>query len=251
MAYPQRTKLSERLYETMRQLVDSGEWSEGTRIPTEMELAEQHGVSRPVVREALIRLRNDGIINSKRGSGSYVLNGSEAPAKGFRPIENIADLIHAFEFRLTIECDAAAVAALRRRDEDMDIIIAAHNAFEEGMSDEAFGDLDLDFHIAVARASQNSMYASTMSMLHKQIVFGMRLTGQFATAASQTRLEIVRHEHALIVDAIAAREPLQAYEAMFDHLTLSRRRLLGFDAVLDWKRSGPTVLINKMGGPES
>ncbi|TPK62414.1 FadR family transcriptional regulator [Mesorhizobium sp. B2-4-15] len=250
MAYAQKTKLSERLYETMRQLVESGEWSEGTRIPTEMELAEQHGVSRPVVREALIRLRNDGIIKSKRGSGSYVLNGSEAPTKGFRPIENVADLIQAFEFRLTIECDAAAVAALRRGDEAMEAIVTAHNAFEEGISDEAFGDLDLNFHISVAQASQNSMYASTMSMLHRQIVFGMRLTGQFATAASQTRLEVVRQEHSLIVEAIAVQDPLLAYAAMFDHLTLSRRRLLGFDAVLDWKRAGPTVLINKMSGSD-
>jgi DNA-binding FadR family transcriptional regulator len=55
----------------------------------------------------------------------------------------------------------------------------------------------------------------------------------------------------LIVDAIAAQDPLLAYGAMFDHLTLSRRRLLGFDAVLDWTRAGPTILINKMGGPNA
>jgi GntR family transcriptional repressor for pyruvate dehydrogenase complex len=247
MAPVQKMKLSDKLYETLRQLVDSGEWSEGTRIPTEMELAQQHGISRPVVREALIRLRNDGVIGSKRGSGSVILNGGDVSARGFRPIENVADLMHAFEFRLSIECDAAAVAAVRRRDTDLVALEDALRAFRGDVNDEAFGDLDLMFHTAVAVASQNPMYSATLAMLHRQIIFGMRLTGEFASSGSQTRIEIVASEHSAVVEAIGGQDPLAAHQAMFDHLTRSRRRLLGFDAVLDWQRTGPTIQTNKMG----
>ena len=241
-----KTKLSERLYETMRQRVESGEWSQGTRIPTEMELAAQHAVSRPVVREALVRLRNDGIISSKRGSGSYVLNGVEAGSPGFGQIENVADLIHAFEFRISVECDAAALAASRRDEAALKALVAAHEAFLEGIDDEAFGDLDLDFHLAVSRASYNPMYSATLSMLHRQIVFGMRLIGQFPASGSQKRLDIVKNEHALIVQAIAGRDADGAYNAMFEHLSRSRRRLLGFDAVPDWSRRGATAPSRKV-----
>jgi DNA-binding FadR family transcriptional regulator len=240
-------KLSDKLYDTLRQLVDSGEWSEGTRIPTEMELAQQHGISRPVVREALIRLRNDGVIGSKRGSGSVILSGGDVSARGFRPIENVADLIHAFEFRLSIECDAAAVAAVRRRDADLAVLVDAHKAFSGDVNDETFGDLDLTFHTAVAVASQNPMYSATLAMLHRQIIFGMRLTGEFASSGSQTRIQIVGEEHAAIVEAIATQDPAGAHQAMFEHLTRSRRRLLGFDAALDWQRTGPTTQASKMG----
>lgn len=243
MASVQRTKLSEKLYETLRQRVVSGEWSEGTRIPTEMELAAQHGVSRPVVREALVRLRNEGIIRSKRGSGSYVLEGGDVSRRGFRQIENVADLIHAFEFRLSVECDAAAVAAVRRHSAALEALRDAHNAFVDDIDDEAFGELDLAFHLAVARASQNPMYSATMSMLDRQIVFGMRLIGQFPAPGSHTRIALVRAEHALIVQAIAEQDAERAHAAMFEHLTKSRRRLLGFEAVPDWSRKRSPVLV--------
>ncbi|RWD79150.1 FadR/GntR family transcriptional regulator [Mesorhizobium sp.] len=239
MSATQKTKLSQKLYETLRQRVESGEWSQGTRIPTEMELASQHAVSRPVVREALVRLRDDGVISSKRGSGSYVLNGGNAGPRKFREIENVADVIHAFEFRLSVECDAAALAAVRRGEADLQALYAAHEAFGQGVDDDGFGDLDFSFHLAVAQASHNPMYSTTMSMLHRQIVFGMRLIGQFSSSGSRTRLDLVESEHTLIIEAIATQNEQHAYDAMFEHLSNSRRRLLGFDAVPDWNRHQP------------
>lgn len=241
MSSTHKTKLSEKLYETLRRQVECGEWSQGTRIPTEMELAAQYAVSRPIVREALVRLRDDGVISSKRGSGSYVLDVAAVGPRKFREIENVADVIHAFEFRLSIECDAAASAAVRRDEADLQILSAAHEAFSQSVDDEGFGDLDFGFHLAVARSSHNPMYSATMSMLHRQIVFGMRLIGQFPSSGSQTRLDLVESEHALVVEAIAEQNAPRAYEAMFEHLSKSRRRLLGFDAVPDWSRQRPTT----------
>lgn len=224
----ERRKLSDRVYESIKQRIDSGEWPEGTRLPTETELAVEQGVSRPVIREALITMRSEGVIGSKRGSGSIVLAGSTPVTGAYRPIENIADLINAFEFRLTVECNAAALAASRATDEQLAAIQKAHHAIADNISDDEFGDLDLEFHLAIAQATGNQMYQATLNMLGSQIVFGMRLTGKFAASEVESRIEVVRGEHENIVNAITARDPKAAYAAMKAHLTNSQYRILGF-----------------------
>lgn len=233
-----RARLSDKVYDSLSSQIASGEWPEGTRIPTETELASAYGVSRPVVREALVRLRSEGVVGSRRGSGSVVLAGSTAQPtlRSYKAIENVADLIHAFEFRLSVECDAAAIAALRATSEKIAGIIAAHEAFDSETTDETFGDLDLDFHLAVARATGNEMYDTTLTMLHSQIIFGMRLTGEFRTSDGGSRVEVVRREHQAIVDAIGRHDARGAYDAMRDHLRSSRHRILGFEISGDWHR---------------
>lgn len=243
----EKTKLSDKVYESLSSQIAGGEWPEGTRIPTETELAAIYSVSRPVVREALFRLRSEGIIDSRRGSGSTVLSGtaSQNTNRSYKPIANIADLIHAFEFRLSVECDAAAVAALRATPEQVAAIRTAHLAFSGSISDETFGDLDLTFHVAIARATNNQMFETTLTMLHSQIIFGMRLTGEFRSGDDSTRVETVQREHTQIVDAIETREPHLAYNAMREHLMASRHRILGFEMAGDWQRPSPFALSSK------
>jgi GntR family transcriptional regulator, transcriptional repressor for pyruvate dehydrogenase complex len=239
-AQPQeRTKLSDSVYDNLRSRISTGDWPEGTRIPSEIELAAAFGVSRPVIREALIRLRAEGAIGSKRGSGSLVLAGgpNDASNNSYKPIENVADLIHAFEFRLSVECDAAAVAAMRATPEQLAAVKAAHAAFSEKIDNETFGDLDLSFHVAIAKATGNQMFETTLAMLHSQIIFGMRLTGEFRSVSDGSRVEVVQREHQLIVDAIAARDSNAAYKAMREHLKASRLRILGFEVAGDWQSS--------------
>lgn len=232
-----KIKLADRLYGTLRQKIESGEWPEGTRIPPETELAQIHGVSRPVIREALIRLRSDGVIGSRQGAGNFVIAGGLTDAGGYRPIENVADLIEAFEFRFSVECDVAALAALRHSDEDLDAVHAAAAAINAQASDDSFGDADFSFHFALARASRNSMYSTTLNMLRNQIVFGMRLVGEFSQQRTVSRAETVFEEHQAIVAAVAARDPIGAHAAMGQHLMNSRRRILGFEIATDWQRA--------------
>ncbi|MBB3236760.1 FadR/GntR family transcriptional regulator [Phyllobacterium endophyticum] len=238
-----KLKLSDRLYDTLRQLVEGGEWPEGTRIPPESVLVLKHGVSRPVVREALIRLRADGLIGSRQGSGSFVIGSTSVEPSGYRPIENVADLIQAFEFRYSIECDVAALAALRHTHEDLQAIHHAAHLVAGQPNDDGFGEADFAFHFALARASRNSMYESTLNMLRAQIVFGMRLVGGFAQQSVKTRSETVYEEHEAIVAAIAKRQAADAYQIMGRHLMNSRLRILGFDITADWVRSSSGTQI--------
>jgi DNA-binding FadR family transcriptional regulator len=212
----------------MRQMLADGKWIEGTRIPTELELAQNFDVSRPIVREALARLKEEGVIDSRRGSGSFVIKAGAAPVNGFRPIESIADLIRTFEFRLSIECDAAAYAAARRDANQLAQIEATAQAIGEGMSDDNFGDADFRFHLAIAEATGNAMFVTAMSMLRQQIVIGMRLASELAPGGG-SRTAMVMNEHGDVVQCIAQQDSDGARAAMRDHLMSSRYRLLGSD----------------------
>ena len=232
MTVTDRSKLSDQIYDDIRKSIDSDEWSSGMKIATELELGAKYGVSRPVVREALARLKSERLIDSKRGSGSFVIKPRGQVVRGFRPVGTVADLIHGFELRLSVEADTASCAASRRSDVQLTEIRAASDALGDGAIDEKFGDADFLFHLSIAQATNNPMFVTALTMLRDQILFGMRLTGAMVPPSADARVSIVRAEHREIVDAIANRDPEAASAAMSEHLKLARKRLLGFELPL-------------------
>ena len=104
-------KLFERVYEELLRRILGGDLPAGRRLPAEKDLCELFGVSRPVIRQALLRLRADGLIDSRKGSGSFVANGEVRPEGMVDPRARIADWLKLFEFRFTFEPEAAARAA--------------------------------------------------------------------------------------------------------------------------------------------
>ncbi|MDF0661698.1 MULTISPECIES: FadR/GntR family transcriptional regulator [unclassified Rhizobium] len=238
---PQKVKLADKLYDHFSQMIASGEWAAGSRIPAETDLAHLNGVSRPVVREALIRLRADGLLGPRGRTGNFVLVDGDERDAGYRPIENVADLIQVFEFRFSMECDIAALAAIRRDDSDMNEIRKAGLTLMGEASEETFGDADFRFHIALAKASRNAMFVSTMSMLRRQIEFGMRLVGEFKQGKPTNRVETVLEEHEAVIEAVSRKDADAAHAAMGEHIAMSRRRLLGFELPVEWQRSSHFV----------
>src|SRR3712207_5305575 len=131
--------------------ITQGEFREQSKLPTESELAERFGVSRPTVREALSRLRSDGIIASRRGSGSYVVRKPDENLLRFAPIESIADIQRCYAFRTWVEAGAAELAAEMRDQYDLNAIQAAYDAMAKALETGALGvDEDLAFHNAIA-----------------------------------------------------------------------------------------------------
>ncbi len=180
----------------------AGEFPVNARLPSETELAQRFGASRPVVREALARLRDDGIIISRQGSGSYVKRRPDIAVLRFVPVSSIADIQRCFEFRHGLEGIAAALAAERWEDGDMAEIRAAFDALEASTKDFKLGvDADERFHLAIAEATHNAYHVSVQSSLQPNIVFGMSLTRNLSLRA-QERLREVQDEHRAIVEAV-------------------------------------------------
>jgi GntR family transcriptional regulator, transcriptional repressor for pyruvate dehydrogenase complex len=205
--------------------MSNGDYPEQSRLPTETELAQQYGVSRPTVREALSRLRLDGLIASRRGSGSYVLRRPDRNIKRFAPIESLADVQRCFAFRIALESAAAGLAAELRTPRDLEDIRRALDQLDRVRESDLGVEEDQTFHISIARASQNVFFVTALEMIADQMRVAMQLSRSLSLEKSRSRRELVQAEHREIVTAIEKGSATDAAEAMRLHLGNARRRL--------------------------
>ncbi len=218
-------RLSSAVYEQIFTLILSGEFPLNARMPAEAELARRFGASRPVIREALARLRDDGIIISRQGSGSYVRRRPDDAVLRFAPVSSIADIERCFEFRAGLEGAAAALAATRANEREIRELRAALRDLERCIERGQPGtEADERFHLAVARATQNHYHVAVQSSLQAHIAAGMHIGRNFV-ARSEARLRLVQEEHLAIVEAIEARDSLRARAAMEIHINNARYRI--------------------------
>lgn len=218
----------ESVYAGILEAMSNGEMGENSRLPTEAELATRYGVSRPTVREALSRLRLDGLITSRRGSGSYVIRRPDRNIKRFAPVECIADVQRCFAFRIAIETSVAALAADQGTPQELESIRRCFEAMEDArLKDDnvTYVEQDLQFHLAVARASQNLFFVTALELIFDQIKAGMRLALNLSLEKERTWRELVQIEHREIMTSIERGSSADAAEAMRFHLGNARRRL--------------------------
>lgn len=220
-----RRSLSDAVFDRIQKAIKSGAYGVDERLPTEHALAAEFQVSRPVVRDALQRLRDQGLIYSRRGAGSFVREQGIREPLGFGQMENLSDLEHCYDFRLTIEPEAAAMAAARRSDEALLRIRTALSLLRDATNRQAHrADADFMFHHAIAQASGNPYFATAMQALEDHIAVGMRFHGLSLKSTSHG-LEHVFAEHTAIHQAIQNRDADQARDLMHQHLLGSRNRL--------------------------
>lgn len=223
--------LADKVYEQLFGWISNGQYARQSKLPSENELARSFEVSRPVIRDALKRLRDDGVIYSRQGAGSFVLRHEpeEAVEAGpmFSPAQTIADIQRCFEFRETIESKTAALAAQRRNAAIVDELQAVLARLERATADNVHrDDIDFEFHLLIAKAANNQYFSSVLFALRDQIAVGMKLHGM-ALLKPNERLEQSTEEHAAIFEAIRAGDPEAASEAMRTHVRSSRDRLFG------------------------
>ncbi|QEN85115.1 FadR family transcriptional regulator [Labrys sp. KNU-23] len=220
-----RRSLGDLVFERMHRAIKSGAYKPDERLPTEHDLAIEFEVSRPIIREALRRLREQGFIYSRRGAGSFVRAVGMREPLGFGQLENVADLLNCYEFRLTVEPAATAAAAERHDAANLAAIRQALELMRDATNRQSHReDADFQFHLAIARAAQNSYFFTAMEALKDHIAVGMRFHGA-SVKREATGLTRVFAEHEAIAEAIASRDGAKARQLMHDHLTGSRDRL--------------------------
>ncbi|GJE10135.1 FadR/GntR family transcriptional regulator [Methylobacterium longum] len=217
--------LADGVYHALLTGIADGTYGPDTRLPSEHDLAGRFRVSRPVVRAALERLRREGAIASRQGAGSFVRARAARPALGFAPVESIADIQRCYEFRLTLEPDAAFHAALRRDADALGRIAATLDRLTAATRQAQHrADADFAFHHAIAAASNNHYYAACLEALQPHIAVGMTIHG-LALQGPRSGLRGVLEEHRGIFAAIAGGDGAEAQARMAAHIATSRNRL--------------------------
>lgn len=219
--------LSDRAYEQLCELLSAPAMAAGARLPGEIELSKRFGISRPVLRQALERLRSEGRLVSRKGAGNFV--GARAPrVLDYGPLTSIPDVRCFLEFRCSVESEAAARAAERRDPVALRRLRTLRARIAQAIDGGASGiDEDLAFHMAIAEASGNRFYVLTLAALAEQMSYSVRLIRELSDRPAPSRFADVHREHAEIEKAIATGDPAAAATAMRAHLRGGIARLFG------------------------
>jgi len=208
-------KLYRRIADTVAEAIEAGQYRLGDRLPTERELAEQFGVSRPTLREAMIALEMLGMIEARHGLGIYV-TGNVRPVVPSAEIDVDVGAFELIEARRLFEGEAAALAATSITDDQLQqleaLMVRMHE--EEEVAGE---DADRESHMIIARATGNGAIMATIENL-----WDWRnrspLARNILTRARGMGLEPRINEHRRVFEALRARDPHAARQAMRDHL---------------------------------
>jgi GntR family transcriptional regulator, transcriptional repressor for pyruvate dehydrogenase complex len=225
-----KPNLTAALIDELRRRIVDGEIAPGEKLPSENTLIAEHGVSRTVVREAITRLQAEGLVHTRRGSGSFALTpppAGNAPQHPVRQVRTLQERQQLMEYRIGIESEAAALAASRSTKAHRAVLRSTLEAFSraEGNPAEALSQ-DFDFHRTVAEASGNPYLSDAIAGLGPaMIAMPRRRLDRSGTDAETTRLAQVSAEHEAILAALDAGDARAAAAAMRTHLANSKRRL--------------------------
>jgi GntR family transcriptional repressor for pyruvate dehydrogenase complex len=213
-------RVSEKVEAQLRKLIAEGSLKVGDRLPSERDLAEQMGVSRVSVREALQRMELQGMLATVHGGGSIVRNITEQELR--RPIERFIEedkrrVLELAELRAFMETWAAREAARHRTEEELETIGAY---FEEMRRDFEKGvvryEVDFKFHTEIAAATHNSIYMHWIDNVYSLLSYSIKVHREevFVRLDAQERI-LSQHRH--ILQAIRDGNPEAAEAAMKEH----------------------------------
>jgi DNA-binding FadR family transcriptional regulator len=233
---PRTQSLTDELFAKLEARIRSGQLKPGSRLPTQKEIAESENVSRTVVREAVARLAAQGLTVSRQGSGVYVAHTAEFRALQINrdELSELADVIKLLEIRLGVETEMAGFAAARRTTADIGALQDALAGMVAAAGDPVeAAKADREFHLAIARATQNDYYVRFIDFLGLRLVPPRSLyLGDGPQEAHDDYVAKVRSEHEAIVDAIIRMDSTRAREAARAHMheSLTRHSLLSASA---------------------
>lgn len=222
--------LAARLSDTLRQAIGAGQFPPGSKLPSEAQLGETHGVSRTVVREAIAALRADRLVEARQGAGVFVLEPPAPMAPAPFSVDNIdharvSSVIEFLELRTAVEVEAAGLAAVRRSPAQEEVIFDCHYAVRACLeAGQPTSEADFALHLAIAEATNNSRFRDFLSMIGKSVIPRAALRNEESEADQAAYITLIMEEHNAIIAAISAGNEEAAREAMRRHLRGSQSR---------------------------
>ena len=209
--------------------IRDGSISPGDKLPTESEIMRIQGVSRTVVREAISHMQAAGMVETRHGIGTFVLEPTARPALGLDPatVVTMRDVLAILELRISLETEAAGLAAARRTESQLQQLRAALDGFQNAARNgEETVAWDMQFHLTIAQASANRYFHDILSHLGTNIIPRSRInSARLAQDDPANYMERVGREHEDIFNAISRQDADSARAAMRTHLGNSRERL--------------------------
>jgi DNA-binding FadR family transcriptional regulator len=220
-------RLADRAYSDIVRIITDQALAVGDRLPAEAQLAATFGMSRTIVREALARLASDGIVQARRGAGSYVKRRPSERLGTHMPMDALATALGTYEVRFVLEAEAARLAAQRRSNQQLDAIERALEALRTALlSNAPAHDEDWELHRAIAEATTNTAFLPVFDHLQEDVMRILRAGVDISRSRPPEVIKAMMDEHDAIVDAIRAQDADGAALAMRWHLSQGRKRLM-------------------------
>ena len=210
-----KSNLVDEVYGQLLTMLASGEYSEGSKLPSETQLCEALGVSRNTVRTAMSKLNALGIVENQQGYGNVVRNmnigiytNSILPCM----LAHAGDLASATEFRIGVESMAARLAAMRATPQHLERLHEAYEKADQSIGSADFATYDMEFHRVIAEATGNPLFVRTSEMI--ETMYTTWLIGFQRSHGVEKSHDF----HSRIYEAIRDHQPEAAALSMQQHL---------------------------------
>ncbi len=214
-------RVAEKVASQLKKAISNGVFKVGNRLPSEREIAEQMGVSRTSVREAIQQLELQGIVETVHGGGSIVRNLTEQEIRSPMEIVLLQDkqrVLELTEVRAFMEAWAAKQAAEHRTDAELELIRGYIEEMEHDLQKGRIRpEIDFKFHAEIAAATHNTIFVHLIQNIHQLISYSIKVHREEVFVSREDQQAIFRH-HLQVFKAIQKRDPEAAEAAMSEHL---------------------------------
>lgn len=224
--------LANQVYEQILEWLLSGTLREGDKLPSENELCKAFSVSRPIVRQAIIKLQADEFVITKKGSGTFVLHSPLKDLGRFASANDINAIFQSHEVRIALEGETASFAALRRTPAQLQFIKGAQERMQADFEVAKLSiQPDYDFHLGIAKATNNEIFVRLLEEIHIGLKKTMAIAQNLSRESirnnhSPNRNKQVLEEHRRIIEAIELQDQESARLAMRFHISKIKQRIV-------------------------
>lgn len=215
-----KTSLPQQTAEKIRRRIHTQGMKVGDKLPTEPNLMVEFNVSRTVLREAIATLKAEGLVEAKQGIGVFIAQPKVTlPLLLQKSTQTLTDTIESLELRTAVEVEAVALAVARCSLAQEADLYRCYDAYEKkAQNGEIAEQEDFEFHLAIARATNNQHFIDFLELLGKRTIPRARLREEAGLPRDPAIEKTLNSEHKAILDAIVARDTKAAQQAIRKHL---------------------------------